>query len=82
MSPNQIFRAVAEVRTRMSRHLVGLLILSLGLLAGACSDQSALGPSSDQRNRPAFKPAATSPDSGATGTGKGGPGGSAGGFKK
>jgi hypothetical protein len=67
----------------MSRHIVGLLILSLGLLAGACSDQSALGPSSDQGDRPAFKPAATSPDTGATGTaGKGGPGGSAGGFKK
>jgi hypothetical protein len=68
----------------MSRHIVGLLILSLGLLAGACSDQSALGPSSsDQGDRPAFRPAATSPDTGATGTGaKGGPGGSAGGFKK
>jgi hypothetical protein len=64
----------------MARHIVGLLILSLGLLAGACSDQSALGPSGDH---PSFKPASTSPDTGATGTGgKGGPGGSAGGFKK
>ena len=67
----------------MSRHIVGLLILSLGLLAGACSDQSALGPSSNQGDHPAFKPAATSLVTGATGTGgKGGPGGSAGGFKK
>lgn len=64
----------------MARHIVGLLILSLGLLAGACSDQSALGPSSDRGDRPAFKPAST--DTGATTTGKkGGPGGSAGGFK-
>jgi len=64
----------------MARHIVGLLILSLGLLAGACSDQSALGPSGDH---PSLKPTSTSPDSGATGSGKkgGGPGGSAGGFK-
>ena len=66
----------------MSRHIVALLILSLGLLAGACSDRSALGPSSDQVDHPAFRAAPTSPDTGATGTGKGGPGGSAGGFKK
>jgi len=63
----------------MARHVVALVILSLGLLAGACSDQSALGPSGD---RPALKAGTTSPDTGATGTGKkGGPGGSAGGFK-
>lgn len=67
----------------MARHIVGLLILSLGLLASACSDQAGLGPSSGVTDgRPSFKPIST--DTSATGTGGkkgGGPGGSAGGFK-
>jgi hypothetical protein len=64
----------------MTRHIVGLLILSLGLVAGACSDASA--PSGVNDNQPAFKRATN--DTTVTGTGGkpgGGPGGSAGGFK-
>jgi hypothetical protein len=66
----------------MARHILGLLVISLGLLAGACSDQSGVGPSGVSDVRPSFKP--TSPDTSATGSGGkkgGGPGGSAGGFK-
>ncbi len=75
----------------MARHIISLLILCLGLLASACSDQSSLGPTagSDQSflgptagkdERPAFR--ASSSDTTVSGSGKkGGPGGSAGGFK-
>ncbi len=74
----------------MARHIISLLILCLGLLASACSDQSSLGPTagSDQSflgptagkdERPAFR---ASSDTTVSGSGKkGGPGGSAGGFK-
>lgn len=64
----------------MARNIIGLLIFSLGLLATACSDQGAFGPSGGDDRRPALK--ATNSDTTMTTTGKkGGPGGSAGGFK-
>jgi hypothetical protein len=64
----------------MARHIISLLILCLGLLASACSDQSALGPTAGKDERPAFK--ASSSDTTVSGSGKkGGPGGSAGGFR-
>jgi hypothetical protein len=71
----------------MARHIISLLILCLGLLASACSDQSSLGPDQNslgptagKDEGPAFR--ATSSDTTVSGSGKkGGPGGSAGGFK-
>ncbi len=71
----------------MARHIISLLILCLGLLASACSDQSSLGPdqsslgpTAGKDERPAFR--ASSSDTTVSGSGKkGGPGGSAGGFK-
>jgi hypothetical protein len=55
------------------RHTVALLVLSLGLLASACADQSALGPSQlDDQTISAAKSGSG---------GKGGVGGSAGGIK-
>jgi hypothetical protein len=55
------------------RHTLALLVLSLGLLASACADSNALGPSqSDDFTISAGK---------TTTGGKGGVGGSAGGIK-
>ena len=66
----------------MTRHIISLLILSLGLLASACSDQSSLGPTSGKDERPAFKASRSDTTvSGSGGSKKGGPGGSAGALK-
>jgi hypothetical protein len=64
----------------MPRHLVTLLIFSLALLANACSDQSAFGPSQptmrDDQQRPSLN-AGKADDP----TIKKSPGGSPGGWK-
>jgi hypothetical protein len=67
----------------MRRNLLTLLILSLSLLAGACSDQSAFGPSEptqirdQQQQQPSF-----SAGVGDDPTPRKSPGGSAGGWRK
>ena len=65
----------------MRRHLVGMLVVALGLLAAACAGQEALGPAASGSDRPAFRSTPTDTSTTPTGTKKGGPGGSAGGFK-
>jgi len=66
----------------MPRHLVTMLIFSLALLAGACSNQSAFGPSEvtqtqDDQQSPSFNAGA-----GDDPTPRKSPGGSAGGWRK
>jgi hypothetical protein len=63
----------------MARSIISLLILSLGLLASACSDQGSLAPSAGNDQQPAFR--AGSSDTTLTPSKKHGPGGSAGGLK-
>ena len=65
----------------MSRRIIGMLAVGLGLLAAGCADQTTLGPSAGNDGNPSLSKTAPDTTIHSSGTKKGGPGGSAGGLK-
>jgi hypothetical protein len=67
----------------MSRRIIGMLAVGLGLLAAGCADQATLGPSAATDGQPSLSRTAPDTTISTSPQGKkgGGPGGSAGGLK-